>query len=51
MTAQEFWKRVAMLGGFIGRKSDGDPGWQTIWKGWMRIQDMLEGMSYSKTCG
>ena len=34
---------VARLGGFIGRKSDGRPGWQTIWRGWQRLLWMLEG--------
>ncbi len=29
LTVREFWRRVAMLGGFLGRKSDGEPGWQT----------------------
>ncbi len=23
LTVQEFWRRIAMLGGFLGRKSDG----------------------------
>jgi len=34
---------TARLGGFIGRKSDGMPGWQTIWRGWHRLIWMLEG--------
>ena len=28
---------IAKLGGFIGRKSDGDPGIQTLWRGWMEL--------------
>jgi len=44
ITVKEFWRRVAMLAGFLGRKSDGNPGWQKIWKGWLRLQDMREGM-------
>ncbi len=36
-----FWHSVARLGGFIGRKSDGEPGWQTLWKGWMILLDMM----------
>lgn len=40
-----------MVDGFLGRKSDGNPGWQTIWKGWLRIQDMLEGIAMVKNCG
>ena len=43
LTLQQFWRGVAMLGGFIGRKSDGEPGWQTLWDGWRRLQDMCFG--------
>jgi hypothetical protein len=43
MTVREFWRTVAMLGGFLGRKGDGDPGWQTLWKGWLRLIDMWIG--------
>ena len=35
---------TARLGGFIGRKSDGMPGWQTIWRGWQRLMWMAEGV-------
>jgi len=40
LTMKSFWRHVARLGGFIGRKSDGDPGWQTLWGGWLRLLDM-----------
>jgi len=40
MTACAFWRTVARLGGFLGRKSDGDPGWQTLWRGWLKLQDL-----------
>jgi hypothetical protein len=40
LTVREFWQGVARLGGFIGRRSDGDPGWQTLWRGWQRLQDL-----------
>ncbi|WP_430869705.1 IS4 family transposase [Cupriavidus basilensis] len=30
---------VASLGGFLGRKSDGDPGAKTIWIGMQRTMD------------
>jgi len=42
-TVKDFWRSLARMGGFIGRKSDGEPGWQTIWKGYKRLQDMLTG--------
>ena len=32
-TIREFFHRLAGLGGFLGRKSDGEPGRQTIWRG------------------
>jgi hypothetical protein len=51
MSMKELWRRIAMMGGFLGRKSDGNPGWQTIWEGWLRIQDMLTGMALAKNCG
>lgn len=44
MTLREFFHAVARLGGFIGRKSDGDPGWQTLWRGWERLQDLCWGL-------
>lgn len=40
LTLREFWRLVARLGGFLARKSDGDPGWQTLWRGWLRLQDL-----------
>lgn len=36
---------TARLGGFIGRKGDGPPGWQTIWRGWQRLMRMAEGVA------
>lgn len=44
MTIREFFHGVARLGGFIGRKSDGDPGWQTLWRGWEKLQDLCWGL-------
>ncbi|WP_425556407.1 IS4 family transposase [Deinococcus aetherius] len=35
-----FWRAVAALGGFLGRAGDGEPGWQTLWRGWLRLQDL-----------
>ena len=43
-TQSTFWIAIARLGGFIGRKSDGMPGWQTIWRGWQRLLWMNEGL-------
>jgi hypothetical protein len=43
-TNKSFWVAVARLGGFIGRKGDGEPGWQNIWRGWQRLLWMNEGL-------
>lgn len=51
LTLKEYWRCVARLGGFIGRKNDGDPGWQTIWKGWMRLLDKQEALADLQKCG
>lgn len=36
---------TARLGGFPARKNDGNPGWQTIWRGWQRLMWMAEGLN------
>ena len=35
---------IARLGGFLARRSDGLPGWITIWRGWRRLMDMKHGL-------
>lgn len=42
-TIREFWREVARLGGFLARKRDGEPGWQTIWRGWRKLDLMTIG--------
>jgi len=51
LTFQDYWRKIASLGGFIGRKSDGQPGWQTLWKGLIRFFDMIDGAEVLKRCG
>lgn len=48
LTVREFYRELAKLGGFIGRKSDGDPGWITIWRGWEKLQIMLHGAKLAR---
>jgi len=43
LTIKEFYILVAKMGGFLNRKSDGDPGWQTLWKGQLQLFWMVEG--------
>jgi Transposase DNA-binding/Transposase Tn5 dimerisation domain len=42
-TVRQFVHGIARLGGFLGRKSDGDPGVRALWRGYQRLQDMLLG--------
>ncbi len=51
MRLGEFWRLVARLGGFLGRKSDGQPGWQTLWKGWLKLQDLYWGVQFARGSG
>lgn len=37
-------RMVASLGGFLGRKSDGEPGVKLLWRGLMRLQDIVIGV-------
>ena len=45
----EVYHWLGKLGGFIGRKGDGDPGFMSIWRGWMRFTSLLE--DYDLFCG
>jgi hypothetical protein len=43
LTVGRFFRELAMMGGFLGRRHDGEPGWITIWRGWDKLQTMLRG--------
>ena len=36
-------RAIARLGGYLGRKHDGPPGWLSIWRGWLKLGMMTEG--------
>ena len=40
LTAREAIRRIAKLGGFLGRRHDGEPGIAVIWRGWQRLADL-----------
>lgn len=44
MTVYTFFRELAKLGAFLGRTGDGEPGWQTIWRGYQKMQSLLDGM-------
>lgn len=41
-TVRQAVRWIAQLGGFLGRKSDGEPGITVIWRGWQRLQDFAD---------
>lgn len=44
MSVYTFFRELAKLGGFLGRKGDGEPGWQTVWHGYKKLHSLLDGM-------
>jgi transposase-like protein len=55
-TIKTFYMHVARLGGHQNRKCDGFPGWITLWRGWMKLQSMVDGYRaaqrrINKSCG
>lgn len=43
LTNQAFFRALARLGGHLGRTHDGPPGWRTLWKGWRRLSQWVDG--------
>jgi hypothetical protein len=43
-TVRQLCCAIARFGGFLGRKCDGLPGWQTLWQGWVFVQTVLLGV-------
>lgn len=53
-TLYEFLLAVARLGGHQNRKSDGPPGWLTLWRGWQKLMVMVtavEAVEAVERCG
>lgn len=44
MSVYTFFRELAKLGGFLARKGDGEPGWQTIWHGYKKLHGLLDGL-------
>jgi hypothetical protein len=44
LTVGAFWTEVARMGGYLARSGDGPPGWKTLWRGWLQLQTLLEGV-------
>ena len=48
---RKFVHEVAKRGGFIGRKSDGEPGYLTLWRGWQELMLIHTGYQLATECG
>ena len=44
-------RRVAMLGGFLARKGDGEPGVKTLWIGLQHVTDFAAGVCFLRLSG
>jgi len=51
LTLQMARRRIARLGGFLGRKGDGEPGPMTLWGGLQRLHDMTLALELTQKCG
>ena len=53
-TVHDFFYALARLGGHQNRRHDHQPGWLILWRGWTKLQLMLEGAQAAKVmnkCG
>lgn len=45
-TVREVVRRIAMLGGFLARKGDGEPGVKTLWQGFTKLSTFVKGLEF-----
>jgi len=50
-TIRAFYRNLAGLGGFLGRKHDGEPGWITLWRGFSQLALAVRVLESYKKCG
>lgn len=48
MTIQQFVRCLGGLGGHLGRKGDGEPGWITLWRGVEKLLMILRGTTLAR---
>lgn len=48
-TQHEFYLALGRLGGHSGRKSSPPPGWLILWRGWEKLQLMVDGARIAKS--
>jgi len=44
LSVHDFCMALAKLGGHLNRKHDGPPGWLVLWRGWTKLQPMVDGI-------
>ena len=44
LTVRQFYHTIAKQGGWLARRSDGRPGWQTLWRGWQKVAAYVTGI-------
>jgi hypothetical protein len=48
LTTHEFCLALARLGGHLNRSGDKPPGWLVLWRGWARLQPMVEAVEVDR---
>jgi len=48
LSARQFLYALARLGGHLGRRGDRPPGWLVLWRGWMELQRLVEGIHLAR---
>ncbi len=48
VTVSEVALAIGRMGGHLNRKSDGLPGWITLWRGWRVLQTLVEGVMLAR---
>jgi hypothetical protein len=43
LTPRRFYETLARQGGWLARKGDGPPGWQTLYRGWRKVAMLVAG--------
>ena len=53
VSVHDFYYALARLGGHQNRTHDKRPGWLVLWRGWLKLQSMLDGYlaAQRKSCG
>jgi hypothetical protein len=48
LSVKEFLYALARKGGHLGRPSDRPPGWLVLWRGWLSLQPLVEGLRLAR---